>query len=173
MDIINLQGPQVLLTINLRTKAVLSRKKILKTLFSQSLPLIEETLPKGNTEIGLHFCGERRIMSLNASYRNKETTTDVLSFPLYNSLHEFDFQKTPIINLGDIFICTTMAMRQAMKFDISLEQEILHLFVHGFLHLLGYDHEASPKDAQVMFDLEEQLVDKIYRVTKIGGKVYG
>ncbi len=112
-------------------------------------------------------------MSLNAFYRNKKKITDVLAFPLYDSSHNFDAQKTPTINLGDIFICTPKAVRQATKFEISLEQEIIHLFVHGLLHLLGHDHEASPKKAQVMFDLEEQLVDKIYRVAKIGGKGRG
>ena len=173
MDTINLQGPQVLLRINFQTQMALSRKDIFKALFIQSLPLLEKQLPQKAMELGLHLCGEKKIMSLNSLYRNKKKKTDVLSFPLYNSVRDLRRQNIPIINLGDIFICLPMAVRQAKKFKINLEKEVIYLFIHGFLHLLGHDHEISQGAAKKMFSLEEQLVGEIFNQTNLKESVNG
>ena len=68
--------------------------------------------------------------------------------------------------LGDIFICREVALRQAKEFGISIEEEILHLFIHGFLHLCGYDHEISREEEKLMFGLEEKLLEKISKKLK-------
>ena len=109
-------------------------------------------------EFSLTLCGKRRIRSLNRLHRKKDKPTDVLSFPVHNNFLRGKGNFSGHIALGDIFICQDMAQKQARDFKLSLREEILHLFVHGFLHLLGYDHEISPKEEKIMFALEEKLL---------------
>ncbi len=115
-------------------------------------------------EISLVFCGVKKIRSLNRQYRHKDNITDVLSFPIYSSLRKGHKEFVPqgLINLGDIFICKEVAAKQAREFNISLEREIIHLFIHGLLHLYGYDHEIGEKEEKLMFSLEEKLVKKTF-----------
>ena len=110
-------------------------------------------------DLSLTLCGKRRIQSLNRVYRKKDKITDVLSFPV----HDLYLKKKLLghIVLGDIFICLDVAQRQAKEFNISVREEIIHLFVHGFLHLLGYDHEISKKEEKEMFALEEKLIGRL------------
>ena len=78
--------------------------------------------------------------------------TDVLSFPM-------DMPENPgdAVTLGDIVICPTVAVNQAMAAGHSSNHEFFILAVHGLLHILGYDH-ANPEDEKVMFTLQEKLV---------------
>jgi probable rRNA maturation factor len=116
--------------------------------------------------VNLTLCGPTKIKSLNREYRQIDKVTDVLSFGLYDDLR-FDSKSIekplPIIDLGDIFVCTSVAKKQALKFDITFEMELVHLFTHGCLHLLGYDHEISKAEALVMEKLESEVVKKIYK----------
>jgi len=86
----------------------------------------------GDPEISLVLCDDLFIGSLNAQYRGKDKTTDVLSFA----------QDDPEL-LGDIVISLPTAARQAQAADWTLESEIALLGVHGLLHLLGYDDETE------------------------------
>ena len=120
-------------------------------------------------EVDVTLCGSHKIKSLNSTYRNKLKVTDVLSFPVYETLRiesESFVEPGPVLHLGDIFICREVAFRQAKEFKISFEEEVLHLFVHGFLHLCGYDHEVSREEEELMFCLEEKLLDKISKKLK-------
>ncbi len=78
-------------------------------------------------ELSLTFVGERRASSLNQTYRKKTYSPNVLSFPLT--------EKT-----GEIFICQTVAKREAKKFGLTTTGYIAYLFIHGCLHLNGHDH---------------------------------
>jgi probable rRNA maturation factor len=66
-----------------------------------------------------------------------------------------------VVNLGDIFICREVALRQSKEFNVTLEEEILHLFIHGVLHLCGFDHEISEKEEVIMCEHEDMLVKQI------------
>jgi len=123
---------------------------------------------KQAVELGLTFCGTQKIKKLNCDYRSKEKATDVLSFPLYDSLRKGAKGPffTPSMHLGDIFICKEVAKKQAREFDLPYEAEIAHLLVHGFLHLLGFDHEVSMEEEKIMNRHESRLVKKIYE--KVG-----
>ncbi len=112
---------------------------------------------KGEIELSLTLCGKKKIKSLNRKYRKKDKVTDVLSFPVHESFTNLSGQ----MELGDIFICLDVAIKQAREFKITLREEIIHLFVHGFLHLLGYDHEISPLEEKRMFILEKKIISKI------------
>ena len=66
------------------------------------------------------------------------------------------------VELGDIFISAPVMIEQAKEFKVTIEQEFFHLMVHGFLHLLGFDHEISREEEVLMEGLEKHLVDNIY-----------
>jgi probable rRNA maturation factor len=116
------------------------------------------------------LCGKTKIRSLNQIYRRKDYATDVLSFPVHENLR-FDRsvqeKNPPTLELGDLVICRDVAKKQAREFGVSYEQEIIHLAVHGFLHLLGFDHEISRKEEIIMEGLEADLVKKIYKKLKV------
>lgn len=119
--------------------------------------------------ISMNLCGKAKIRRLNREYRQKDYVTDVLSFPIYENLRpdKKSREKTlPEVELGDLVICKDKARVQAKEFKITYEQEIIHLAVHGFLHLLGFDHEISAKEEKIMEKYEAELVNKIYKKLK-------
>jgi len=85
-----------------------------------------------DTEISLSFVSPEAMKSLNNRYRAVDSVTDVLSFPQEDERF-----------LGDIVICTERAGEQADEFGHSPDCELVYLFAHGLLHLLGYDHEED------------------------------
>lgn len=103
-------------------------------------------------EISLSFCEAEEIQSLNKDYRNKDSVTDVLSFVATNDPN----LDLPI--LGDIVICLARASEQAQEIGHSLKREVSFLYVHGLLHLLGYDHEEKA-DEEVMFGLQRKILE--------------
>ncbi len=109
-------------------------------------------------ECHVTLCGVRKIQSLNLQYRGKDKITDVLSFPLHESPESF---LPPLVSLGDIFVCKEVSAKQARQFTISVDDEMIHLIIHGFLHLLGYDHDRSAKDEKVMQEKEKWILDKL------------
>jgi rRNA maturation RNase YbeY len=83
-------------------------------------------------EISIYFCGDRRMRTLNRRYRRRDGSTDVLSFPAGGGAL-----------LGDIVISLPYAQRQARRRRQPASEEIDRLLLHGYLHLLGYDHETD------------------------------
>lgn len=119
--------------------------------------------------LGMTLCGKSKIRSLNKEYRQKDYVTDVLSFPVYENLRpdkKVKEKSLAMMELGDLIICREKAKSQAKEFDITYEQEVIHLAVHGFLHLLGFDHELSLKEEKIMEKEESALVGKIYKALK-------
>jgi len=119
--------------------------------------------------ISMTLCGKTKIRRLNRQYRHKDCATDVLSFPIYENLRPDRkvFEKNlPEVELGDLIICKDVALKQAKEFQITYEQEVIHLAVHGFLHLLGFDHEISAIKEKIMEENESKLVEKIYKKMK-------
>ena len=110
--------------------------------------------------IDLLFCGDNKMKTINSSFREKAKTTDVLSFPLYESLRNEsqEFLIPGELSLGDIIISRDVAARQAKEFSLNIEEEVIHLFVHGFLHLLGFDHEVSKEEEEIMEGLEKKIL---------------
>ena len=105
-------------------------------LFTETLlTSVPEALGK---ELSIVFISDRRMKELNKFFRDKDSTTDVLSFP-----HETDDFDTDADNLGDIVISVEQAQKQAEENGLTLENEIKQLILHGLLHLCGYDHETD------------------------------
>lgn len=89
-----------------------------------------------DAEVSFLFCDDARIRELNRQFRGKDQPTNVLSFPGPEPLDEAQF-------LGDIALAYETIAREAREQGKSLEHHCRHMIVHGFLHLLGYDHEES------------------------------
>lgn len=117
----------------------LQRKIKLETLPLESfIETIRGVKEVSGREFSVAFVSDRRMRELNKLFRNKNDTTDVLSFP--HEPDEFDPDKD---NLGDIVISVEQAAKQAEENGLTLELEIKQLILHGLLHLCGYDHETD------------------------------
>lgn len=103
--------------------------------------------------------GDKAMRSLNRHYRGKDRTTDVLSFPL----REGRFSGIQAHVLGDIVLSLPAAARQAKAAGDPCRSEIERLLVHGYLHLLGYDHEQSSGEARRMEERERRLRKALQR----------
>ncbi len=94
-----------------------------------------------SAEISISFVDNEQIREMNRQYRDKDSVTDVLSFPMGENGHYDVNHETGAKILGDIVISVPRAMEQARTYGHSLEREIGYLTAHSMLHLLGYDHE--------------------------------
>lgn len=112
-------------------------------------------------EVSVTFVDNEQIRVLNAEYRNKDSATDVLSFPLgEDGVYDLN-NETGAYLLGDIVISVPRAIEQAEMYGHSLRREIGFLTVHSMLHLLGYDHENGGIEAVRMREKEEQVLNKL------------
>src|SRR3990172_4603038 len=112
---------------------------------------ILQLLNQNQAELSIALVKNREIQQLNARYRHKNEPTDVLSFPLGGVLPE------GMQLLGDVVISVEQAEIQARKRRRTLMEEMESLLIHGILHLLGYDHERSRRDAQIMRGMGKKL----------------
>lgn len=112
-------------------------------------------LPKA-TEVSLAFCDDAAIHQLNRDFRGVDRPTDVLSFAL-NEGNEPEIIDGPAEELlGDIIISVDTLRKQAEEYGHSMERELSYLTIHGFLHLMGYDHQTA--DGKIEMRKEEEVV---------------
>lgn len=114
----------------------------------------------GETEISVTFMFDQAIQKINAEYRGIDEPTDVISFAL-EEVTEGEVaiiaeQGMPIV-LGDIIISVDTAIRQAKEYGHDLNREIGFLALHGYLHLLGYDH-LTKEDEVIMFSRQKEIL---------------
>ncbi len=113
-------------------------------------------------ELSLTLTSDESMRVLNRDYRKKDRATDVLSFSQIEELGGAPPDPRAVANidgmpLGDVVISIDTAVAQAHEYGIAPADRLRTLLNHGFLHLLGYDHERSPTDARKMFARERQL----------------
>ena len=113
---------------------------------------------EASAELGILFVGDQRMRGLNRRYRGKDRTTDVLAFAMRGAPHSSSHL------LGDVVIAVPTAARQAKQGQRSLDEELMVLLVHGILHLCGYDHERSEKEARRMHRRERMILRSIARL---------
>lgn len=118
-----------------------------------------ENLDDERCEISVTFVDMEEIHELNKLHRGVDKPTDVLSFPQFEYVCE-EAPEEGEICLGDVVICREKAAEQAEEFGHSFEREILYLFVHSVLHLLGYDH-MEEGEKKVMRAREEKIMEHI------------
>ena len=114
-------------------------------------------------ELSVFICSDETMKLLNICSRLRNKSTDVLSF---SALEEKEKEEEDQV-IGDIVISIDRANKQAKEHHRSLYQELTVLTVHGFLHILGYDHETSVKDALKMQFLERRLLARLQNPNKI------
>lgn len=116
----------------------------------------EQPFPEVPTELSLVFTNDEAIREINAEWRDKDKATNVLSFPAY----PIEPGDMPGPMLGDIVIARETVEREALDLEKSFEDHLTHLMVHGFLHLLGYDH-LDTEEAEEMEGLETRILAKL------------
>ena len=129
-------------------------EKIYQDLFSKTL----KTLNKGNRYIvSVTFVNKDLIHEINLTYRNVDKETDVISFAFLDDINETKINSNYPIDLGEIYICYDVAIENATKYGNSINRELSFLFVHGLLHLFGYDHQKE-EDEKIMFGLQDKIL---------------
>ena len=109
--------------------------------------------------ISVTFVDNEFIHNINREYRHIDRPTDVISFAFLDGDENKDkiFHSKQMVVLGEIYISFDKAREQATAYGHSLDRELKFLFVHGLLHLLGYDH-MTEDDEKIMFSLQEEIL---------------
>jgi rRNA maturation RNase YbeY len=123
-----------------------------QTSLSRAAESVLASVGESQAELSLELVGDCRMRRLNRRYRKKDRTTDVLAFPMRES-----HNPCPML-LGDVVISVPTAIRQAKASGRSVGDELAALLVHGVLHLCGYDHERSAREAVRMRRRETAIV---------------
>lgn len=124
----------------------------------------EENLENTKLNISITLTTPENIKKINKEYRNVDSETDVLSFPIFekeeldNKILKKEFEYEDI--LGDIVISIKRVEEQAKEYGHSFERELSYMVVHGFYHLMGYDH-IKEEDKLVMRSKEEKVLTKL------------
>ena len=133
-------------------------KKVLEQCF------IEEGMEKSKIYVSITLTTPEHIHEINKQYRNVDRATDVLSFPIFEKeeidekIRTQDFEHEDV--LGDIIISIEKVKEQAVEYGHSFEREFAYMLVHGFYHLMGYDH-IQEADKVIMRAKEEKVLEKL------------
>ena len=133
-------------------------EKVLKQCFK------EEKLEKTNLCITITLTNSEIIKEINREYRNIDNATDVLSFPMFEKDELEAKLKSNLFKyeevLGDIVISIPKVEEQAKEYGHSFERELSYMVVHGFYHLMGYDH-IKEEDKKEMRPKEDKILNKL------------
>ena len=133
---------------------------IVKSVFDKCFE--EENIQDSKLYITVTFTNPENIRKINKQYRNIDKATDVLSFPLYEKqeldkkIEQQEFLHEDV--LGDVVISIEKVEEQAKEYGHSFERELSYMLVHGFYHLMGYDH-IEEEDKKKMREKEEKILD--------------
>lgn len=145
------------------TVTFLKENEVLAEAVTENLNrMVSELLAEYNLESGetaVIIAGDDYLHDLNRRFRDRDISTDVLSFSYYDSENDLDQEHEKEFAFGDIYISIDRAREQAEEAGHSPEKEILLLAIHGMLHLLGFDHEGEG-DAALMRKKEQELLRK-------------
>ena len=119
----------------------------------------EENLYDYKIYISIVLTNEQNIQKINKEYRNIDKPTDVLSFQMFEK-EEIEQAKINEEVLGDIVVCMPIVKKQAVEYAHSEEREFAYMLVHGFYHLMGYDH-IEEEDKKEMRRKEENILNKL------------
>lgn len=110
---------------------------------------------KKQGDISIVFVDAERIQDLNKKYRGEDKVTDVLSFGQDSIISEFFNLPKTCFELGEIIVCLIKVKQNAQEFKSGFEKELKWVIIHGILHILGYEHEKSEKQAERMREKEK------------------
>lgn len=144
------------LDFNSFDESLVSYKEIYEELLTKALKHLKLNF---NPYVSVTLVDNEFIHNINRDYRHIDRPTDVISFAFLDGTEGKDkiFQSGEMVVLGEIYISFDKAREQAVSYGHSLDRELKFLFVHGILHLLGYDH-MTPEDEKVMFALQDEIL---------------
>ncbi|MDE5830707.1 MAG: rRNA maturation RNase YbeY [Clostridia bacterium] len=119
----------------------------------------EEDLYDYSVYVSVILSNAEYIQKINSKYRNIDKVTDVLSFPMFEK-EEIETAKKNKEVLGDIIICIPKVEEQAKEYEHSITREFAYMLVHGFYHLMGYDH-ITDEEKEQMREKEECILKKV------------
>lgn len=117
---------------------------------------LEKLKRKGYYIVSCTIVSKEEIHKLNKTYRDTDRPTDVLSFA-YNEGDESFSDDKDFFDLGDIYICLDVCDEQCSTYNLSLDEEVCYLFIHGLLHLFNYDHVHNDDEKKIMFDIQNDI----------------
>ena len=133
-------------------------KTVLETCFK------EENMDKLGLYVSVTLTCPSYIRKINNEYRNIDKETDVLSFPMFgkNEIDNMILKQDNIVHdvLGDIIVSVDRVEEQAKEYGHSFERELSYMIVHGFYHLMGYDH-MNDEEKAIMRAKEENILNKL------------
>lgn len=142
--------------------------KKLEKIYAKALER-EESIPEAakDTEISLTFMNEDEIARINKEYREVDSPTDVLSFPMWESekgtfVPPSDWETLP---LGDIMVCPDVVAKNASENNRTEEEETVLVISHGLLHLIGRDHDTEEREA-AMWREQDALVEEYFKTVQ-------
>lgn len=146
-----------------------SRSDIPESFLKSWLVKLSKQIPeiRKYSDLTIVFVSSAEMKKMNAQYRSKDYATDVLSFepvdfgtfmPMTSST-----SKKVSRPLGELVFCLSVIKRQARIHDLTFEQELGYMIIHGILHLLGYEHENNEAKAKKMFKLQDQTFAKLLK----------
>ena len=138
-----------------RQDKVLINEEILKIVEKGIVTVIQMEQLSDNFEVSVSFVDNKEIREINREFRNIDSETDVLSFPM-----DFEFDLDCDKPLRNVIISLEKALEQSNEFGHSFEREVLYLTVHSMYHLLGYDH-IEEKDREIMREKEKNTMKKL------------
>ncbi len=163
-------------------KVILTNEQNYHLLESDILEQIGDSVLNGEGKdssvcvVGVFYVDADAIQTINKEYRGKDKPTDVITFRLMDNPENLQFTQANFpydfdegldgFYLGEIFICEEIARMQAGEYNHSVKREVAELFVHGMLHILGYDHEIDSERQKMkarevaQFDLLDKLIEK-------------
>jgi len=126
-------------------------------------------LGRDKWDLSILLCGDRTISDLNSRYRGKAEATDVLSFNFNEGGEEPCAHRGRFLP-GDIVISLDMLRENAGRFNVSEDEELRRLLIHGILHLDGMDHSTN-KETEPMLRFQEQILTELAQERIMGGNV--
>ena len=134
-----MKGKEMVAIINKTRKYKINKSRIVKLI---NFIKTKTDIKKAN--LSIVFCGERFIRNYNKKYRNKDSSTDVLSFPSGEQTY-----------LGDIIISIPNVFKNSIREKVPYKEELYRVIIHGFLHLIGYEHQD---ENSLMIRFQEKLL---------------
>lgn len=125
--------------------------------FKRCVEIILNAEKKKDIDLSIAFVIADEIKRVNKKYRNKNKITDVLSFGEFEFKDVLEGEKQDFkkfLEFAEIIICPQEVKKNSVKFNLVFDNELTRVFIHGILHILGYDHEKSDKQAKTMKEKE-------------------
>ena len=108
--------------------------------------------------LSLSLIDEEESLYTNKTYRGKDYVADVITFAYLDDKTEEENEL--FVDLGDIMICPKKIKKRADEIGNDFQEEMIYLFIHGFLHILGYDHVNDEEEARIMFNKQDELFNE-------------